>query len=144
LKRYNLIKIINKYNVELEENFPQVITESNFFGVLTLLQHMVSFLRLLFQEKNVTWTKSKIDKFVIAREDNIVDNQSKMLNSILEWKKETIILDKLFVTDPMTSEKFLTRDYSLIEETVIKHFKYLGQDVNEAPPKVLLSFKEIS
>ncbi|GBC02553.1 hypothetical protein RclHR1_04690004 [Rhizophagus clarus] len=59
-----------------------------------------------------------------------------MINSILECKPRTIILDRLFYTDDLTNSRVLTHDKKTIEEECIKHFQLLNSSqsaINNVP-----------
>ena len=103
---------------------------TNYADVILLLRTLVTLLRTKFREDLDSWTHSRIDKFVTEQEDNLVTNQTRMLNSLLNRQRDVIVIDRLMIPSLDDSEPSLTRDPVLIEDAVISHFQNIGCDVN--------------
>jgi hypothetical protein len=71
------------------------------------------------------WTKDKIDKYIIDRENNISENQTKMINSILRRKPQRIIIDRVLYKNDQ-GEILFTNNPKKVEEITIKHFQTIG------------------
>jgi hypothetical protein len=77
-----LIKISSIYNIDFY--WPQTITLNNYNEIKQHLMELKSKLMLDFNTHHHDWTQQKIEKFIVNRENNIMENQTKMINSILE------------------------------------------------------------
>ncbi|CAB4402955.1 unnamed protein product [Rhizophagus irregularis] len=82
------------------------------------------------------WKINNINKYINERNDNLVHNQKRMINSILDRKPQRIHLDRLQYTDLITKDLKFTNDPKIIEQQTIQHFQLLGQtrtDVDNIP-----------
>ncbi|GES81685.1 hypothetical protein GLOIN_2v149057 [Rhizophagus clarus] len=101
---------------------PKHITLENFTPTKSFLKQLLQTLRFNYNTIKNDITKKNIEYFVEARNNNLTDNQSKMLYSILNRQPRKIMLSKLQYTDE-NNELTFTTDPDKIESLTRHHFQ---------------------
>jgi hypothetical protein len=78
-----------------------------------------------------TWKSNNINKFINQRNDNLLYDQKRMINSILDRKPEKINLDRLHYYNSNTNQFLFTNNPSIIAEQTNLHFQRLGKSLDE-------------
>lgn len=60
-----------------------------------------------------TFNKKKIQKYINQRDNNIITNQRRMLNSLLDQKPNIIKIDRLLYKDENDDFTFTTNKYEI-------------------------------
>ncbi|GBC02754.1 hypothetical protein RclHR1_00480011 [Rhizophagus clarus] len=124
------------HNILFDQKLPLTVNQLNFNNTKKLIRKALISAKTLYQEEKDIHTLNNINNYITQRNDNLQNNQRRMINSILERKPRTIILDRLFYTDESTNSRTLTHDKNIIEEECIKHFQLLNSsraDINNVP-----------
>ncbi|GET00418.1 hypothetical protein GLOIN_2v1790299 [Rhizophagus clarus] len=101
---------------------PKCITLDNFETTKKYLKQFLQILRFNYNITKNEITKNNIEYFVEARNNNLTDNQSKMLYSIFNRQPRKIKLTKLQYTDKNNVIAFTT-DPNKIEALTRQHFQ---------------------
>ncbi|GES73345.1 ribonuclease H-like domain-containing protein [Rhizophagus clarus] len=132
------------HNILFDQKLPLMVNHLNFNSTKKLIRKALISAKTLYKEEKDIYTLNNINNYVIQRNDNLLNNQRRMINSILERKPRTIILDRLFYTDDITNSRTLTHDNKIIEEECIKHFQLLNSfrsAINNVP--IFLSIQDL-
>ncbi|CAB5321247.1 unnamed protein product [Rhizophagus irregularis] len=83
----------------------------------------------MYQNVISKWTKDQIDYYINERNNNLTNNQTKMINSLLQRKPRRIILDRL-VYENSNNKTIFTNNSDIIEKQCIQHYQNIGQSDN--------------
>ncbi|GET02155.1 RNA-directed DNA polymerase from mobile element jockey-like [Rhizophagus clarus] len=135
--KWNLHNINKLLEMPIFTQLPRSISRQNFRQTKQTIQKGLYTCKELLKEHQLKYDLNNIDKFIIQRNNNIISNQRKMINSIMDRKPRTIQLDRLIITNPDTQEQSLTRCPETIASHVNEHFQTLGQSIQdiEATPR---------
>ena len=64
-----------------------------------------------------------IQQLVDKRCDDLLHDTSKMIDSILNWKKRSIVIDRLLIYNKDTGEKWFTVDPDEIKAAAMNYFQ---------------------
>ncbi|CAB4377018.1 unnamed protein product [Rhizophagus irregularis] len=84
----------------------------------------------MYQNIISKWTKDQIEYYINEGNKNLTNNQTKMINSLLQRKPRRIILDRLVYEDSNNNTVF-TNNSDIIEEQCIQHYQNIGQSNND-------------
>jgi hypothetical protein len=103
------------------------VTLNNYDEIKSTLTDLKLKLKIIldFKTQHHNWTQHKIEKFIINRENNISENQTKMINSILERKPQRLIIDRVLYKDD-NNQLIFTDDMNIVEKITIKHYRDIG------------------
>ncbi len=76
---------------------------------------------------------SQIQRNIKLRCTNYDENLTRMIDSILNREKRSIILDRLLVKDPVHSQ-FLITDVTTIKQHAVQHFQQYALPLTDPPP----------
>ncbi|GBB87496.1 hypothetical protein RclHR1_13990006 [Rhizophagus clarus] len=112
------------HNIPFISSFiiPKHITLKNFEATKSFLKQLLQTLRYNYNTTKNDITKKNIEYFVEARNNNLTENQSKMLYSILNRQPRKITLSKLQYIDDNNKPTFTT-DPDKIETLTCQHFQ---------------------
>ncbi|GBB90362.1 hypothetical protein RclHR1_01730010 [Rhizophagus clarus] len=112
------------HNIPFISSFiiPKHITSKNFDATKSFLKQLLQTLRFNYNTIKNDITKKNIEYFVKARNNNLTENQSKMLYSILNRQSRKITLSKLQYIDENNKPTFTT-DPDKIESLTRHHFQ---------------------
>ncbi|GES90940.1 ribonuclease H-like domain-containing protein [Rhizophagus clarus] len=112
------------HNIPFISSFiiPKHITLKNFDTTKSFLKQLLQTLRFNYNTIKNDITKKNIEYFVEARNNNLTENQSKMLYSILNRQPRKITLSKLQYIDE-NNEPTFTTDPDKIESLTRHHFQ---------------------
>ncbi|GES90260.1 ribonuclease H-like domain-containing protein [Rhizophagus clarus] len=112
------------HNIPFISSFiiPKQITLKNFDTTKSFLKQLLQTLRFNYNTIKNDITKKNIEYFVEARNNNLTENQSKMLYSILNRQPRKITLSKLQYMDENNKPTFTT-DPVKIESLTRHHFQ---------------------
>ncbi|GBB84625.1 hypothetical protein RclHR1_01120013 [Rhizophagus clarus] len=108
---------------------PKRITLDNFEPTKKYLKQLLQILRFNYNTIKNEITKNNIEYFVEACNNNLTENQSKMLYSILNRQPRTIKLTKLQYIDENNVTTFTT-DPDKIESLTCQHFQSYASSVH--------------
>ncbi|GBC00143.1 hypothetical protein RclHR1_03760007 [Rhizophagus clarus] len=139
------------HNILFDQKLPSSINQFNFSSTKKIIRKALLSAKTLYKEEKDIHTLNNINNYVIQRNDNLQNNQRCMINSILDRKPRTIVLDHLLYTDDSTNSRILTHDKKTIEDECIKHFQLLNgsqSDINHVPifqsiQDLLIEFQEL-
>ncbi|GES86389.1 ribonuclease H-like domain-containing protein [Rhizophagus clarus] len=129
--KWNLYNINKLFEMPIFTHLPQQISHQNFRQTKQIVQKGLYTCKELLKEYQLKYDLNNIDKFIIQRNNNIISNQRKMINSIMDRQPRTISLDRLIITNHDTQEQFLTRCPETIASHVNEHFQTLGQSIQD-------------
>jgi hypothetical protein len=102
----------------------------NQFNIDNTIERLSQLKELLYKiqiQKNEALITKKINQFINRRENDIISNQRRMLNSILDRKPKRIIIDRLLIKDDIIPDgKLLIHDKQEIAHECIKHYQNIG------------------
>src|SRR5215216_3485817 len=104
-------------------SFPPVLNDQSVLEVKRALIDTYKMLSNLAKIDTHNLKVSAIKQLVDKRCDDLLNNTSNMIDSILNRKKNTIILDRLLINDPITGNKRFTVDPNEIKESTRHHFQ---------------------
>ncbi len=93
----------------------------NFRTTKTQINRILKFLYNKCKYDEAEWKRDQIKFYSEQRNNDLVDNQSRMLNSILNKEKRRITLDRIMVTD--VDSPYISTDQEDIERIATKHFQ---------------------
>ncbi|GBC37436.2 ribonuclease H-like domain-containing protein [Rhizophagus irregularis DAOM 181602=DAOM 197198] len=110
---------------------PYTLTPDNISNVKKDLQSLLRISIVLHKQEEDSWTLKNINKYVNDRNNNLIHNQKRMINSILNRKPQKITLDRLHYYDHETNQFQFTNNPHIIAEQSNLHFQRLGKDLND-------------
>ncbi|CAB5376168.1 unnamed protein product [Rhizophagus irregularis] len=110
---------------------PYTLTPDNISNVKKDLQSLLRISIVLHKQEEDAWTLKNINKYVNDRNNNLIHNQKRMINSILDRKPQKITLDRLYYYDHETNQFQFTNNPHIIAEQSNLHFQRLGKDLND-------------
>ncbi|GBB92227.1 hypothetical protein RclHR1_19890004 [Rhizophagus clarus] len=129
--RWNLYNINKLFKTPIFTQLPLQISRPNFKQTKHTIQKGLYTCKELLKEHQLKYDLNNIDRYITQRNNNLIANQRRMINSIMDRKPRTIHLDRLIITDPTSQAQTLTRCPSTIASHVNKHFQTLGQSIQE-------------
>ncbi|RIA79940.1 hypothetical protein C1645_839601 [Glomus cerebriforme] len=128
--------ILQEFN--LPNNFigPKHISFSNISIIRSNIDELRKLLLAKYDSLYKSYDDERIKKFVQARCENFKDNQRLMLDSLLDCKKCSIVIDRLIIKDNNTSRLITTPKE--IKEKVNEHFQNCPSSVSgdkDIPPE---------
>ncbi|CAB4387554.1 unnamed protein product [Rhizophagus irregularis] len=113
--------------VEDDQNiiWPNILCHDNYQHISERLIIIHDTLKRSYDDAISQFNKKKIEKYINQRDNNIVTNQRRMLNSILDQKPNIIKIDRLIYNDDNNVKSFTT-DPEVIESITIEHFKKIS------------------
>ncbi|CAB4391279.1 unnamed protein product [Rhizophagus irregularis] len=127
LKRISSDPKIKSTIVEDDQNiiWPNILRHDNYQHISERLIIIHDTLKRSYDDAISQFNKKKIEKYINQRDNNIVTNQRRMLNSILDQKPNIIKIDRLIYNDDNNVKSFTT-DPEVIESIIIEHFKKIS------------------
>jgi ribonuclease HI/exonuclease III len=126
---HKLSEFLSRTSIQLNCNFSfnYMIDQSNIDQTIERLCQLKDLLYKIQIQKNESITTKKINQFINRRENDIISNQRRMLNSILNRKPKRIIIDRLLINNTTTpNEQLLIHDKQEIAQECIKHYQNIG------------------
>ncbi|RIA81327.1 hypothetical protein C1645_837206 [Glomus cerebriforme] len=117
------------------------ILPSNFLTTKSQFKSFISTLKILRDKLQSDHEKSQIEFYVTRRITDLTDNQRRLINSLLNRKPKSIILDRIQYTN-QDNDTLFTKDPNIIEQEAIKHFQTLGTN-NHSTQKIFESINDI-
>ncbi len=113
--------------------FPSILTEDN---VRSVKKALLSIYKTIYhkarlEQRNIEHTQ--IQRNIKLRCINYDENLTRMIDSILNREKQSIILDRLLVTDPVHGKVLIT-DATTIQKHAVKHFQQYALPQAAPPP----------
>ncbi|GBC03155.1 hypothetical protein RclHR1_00500003 [Rhizophagus clarus] len=102
--KWQLYNINKLFNSPIFTNLPSQISQPNFKQIQKIIKEGLYACKELLKEYQLKYDLNNINKYNIQRNDNLILNQQKMINSIMDRKPRTIHLDRLIITDPITQD----------------------------------------
>jgi hypothetical protein len=127
--RQHIYDFCNQKNVPV--NLPQAIHDDN---ILTIIQHLTSIkqaLTIMAKNMESKLTKIQIKEFSLKRCNDYKTNKKRMINSIIERTKQTIVIDRLLVNIDQNEE--LITDPNDIMEYTNDHFQNCAGGFHHEP-----------
>ncbi|PKY54319.1 hypothetical protein RhiirA4_473060 [Rhizophagus irregularis] len=109
-----------------EINWPINLRSNNYSYILERLITIHEILKNNYDNEISLFNKKKIEKYINQRDNNIVTNQRRMLNSLLDQKPNIIKIDRLIFNDEDNIKTFTT-DPEIIESKAIAHYKNISK-----------------
>ncbi|PKY23742.1 hypothetical protein RhiirB3_438042 [Rhizophagus irregularis] len=106
--------------------WPSFLRHDNYIITLERLTTIHEVLKKSYDEAISHFNKKKIEKYINQRDNNIITNQRRMLNSILDQKPNIIKIDRLIYEDDNNIKSFTT-DPNIIESKTIEHYKNISK-----------------
>src|SRR5215216_6570515 len=103
-------------------DFPVALDINNILGVKQHIKDMHRSLLALAKVDTLKFNEIAIRQLVDKRCDDLLNNTSKMIDSILNQKRRSIVLDCLFIKNNDTGDSRFTVDPAEIKNAVIDHF----------------------
>jgi hypothetical protein len=120
--RQKCSKITKKFDL-LFFDFPASIDQYNIIAIKAYLKNthkiLLSYAKIELQKSKELSIKQCIDQ----RCDNLSTNPSKMIDSILNRKKRSIIMNRLLIDIPNSNDKYFSIDPTEIKNAAINHFQ---------------------
>ncbi|EXX58742.1 reverse transcriptase family protein [Rhizophagus irregularis DAOM 181602=DAOM 197198] len=129
--RQQILIIDVHFNAKRTIWLPVNLTIDNISDVKKDLQSLLRVIIVLHKKEEDLWTINNINKYINDRNNNLVHDQKRMINSILERKPQKITLDRLHYYDQQTNQFQFTNNPHIIAEQSNLHFQRLGKDLNE-------------
>ncbi|GES88085.1 RNA-directed DNA polymerase from mobile element jockey-like [Rhizophagus clarus] len=129
--RWNLYNINKLFKTPIFTQLPLQISHPNFKQTKYTIQKGLYTCKELLKEHQLKYDLNNIDKYITQRNNNIIANQRRMINSIMDRKPRTIHLDHLIITDPTSQAQTLTRYPATIASHINEHFQTFGQSVQD-------------
>ena len=114
--------------------FPLNLNENNVLIVKTYIKEMHRSLTVLAKVDTMKLKEIAIQHLVDKRCDNLLHDTSKMIDSILNRKKRSIVMDRLLINNDNTGVKYFTVDLNEIKEAAIDHFQNFAIPKNPSRP----------
>ncbi|GBB95133.1 hypothetical protein RclHR1_24820004 [Rhizophagus clarus] len=132
LIRKTLYKANNLFDKIIFNHLPLSITQSNYTQTKRSIKQGLLMAKEIKQAAIAKHDITNINFHILNRNNNLENNQRKMINSLLDRKPRHIRLDRLLIpaSDDL-NEIILTRDPKLIEQHSIQHFQLLGSPSKE-------------
>ncbi|PKY33742.1 DNase I-like protein, partial [Rhizophagus irregularis] len=124
-KRKWLIKLSKIHNLNIVDSLPhnlENITEIDI--IISIIQQLEKHIKGSLIKDRSQWDKDQINKFINRRDDDIKNNNKRMLNSILERHPRKITLDRIKYQD--NDEIKYSNDPIIITKITNEHFKNIG------------------
>ena len=115
-------------------DFPVALDINNILGVKQHIKDMHRFLVALAKVDTLKLNEIAIKQLVDKRCDDLLNDTSKMIDSILTRKKHSIVLDRLLINNKDTGEKRFTIDPDEIKHAVTDHFQNFAIPNSRAYP----------
>ena len=112
---------------------PLSLDASNVRNAKKQLKDIHKSLSALAQNDVQRIKEKAIKSFIDKRCDNLQNDPSKMIDSILNRKKRSIVLDRLLIKDQNTSTNRFTIDPDDIKSATINHFQNFALPSSSAP-----------
>ncbi|PKK79021.1 hypothetical protein RhiirC2_769563 [Rhizophagus irregularis] len=106
--------------------WPSNLQHDNFLLILERLTTIYEVLKKSYDDVISHFNKKKIEKYINQRDNNIITNQRRMLNSILDQKPNIIKINRLIYKDDNNIKSFTT-DPEIIESIAIEHYKNISK-----------------
>ncbi|CAB5383312.1 unnamed protein product [Rhizophagus irregularis] len=129
--RKQILVIDVHFNAKRTIWLPYTLTPDNISDVKKDLQSLLRISIVLHKQEEDSWTINKINRYINDRNNNLIHNQKRMINSILDRKPQKITLDRLHYYDHQTNQFQFTNNPHIIAEQTNLHFQRLGKDLNE-------------
>ncbi|GES79930.1 RNA-directed DNA polymerase from mobile element jockey-like [Rhizophagus clarus] len=105
--------------------WPTQITKDNHIEIKQQLINLHETIFKEFERERNKYNLHNINKYIDRRENNFIDNQTRMLNSILDRKPQKININRLLICDNNKVSQLIT-DPNEIDELTIQHFQNIG------------------
>ncbi|CAB4411748.1 unnamed protein product [Rhizophagus irregularis] len=107
------------------------ITKENYTSQKTEIYNFYKYLKYIRDEEISKWRTERIDYYLNERNNDLTDNQTKMINSILQRTPRKITLDRLIYQDKNDNTIF-TNNPDIIKSEAIKHFQNIGKHEDDS------------
>ncbi len=113
--------------------FPSSLTAENVRPVKKLLLSIYKtiYRKARLEQRSIEYTQ--IQRNIKLRCINYNDNLTRMIDSILNWEKQSIILDRLLYKDPVHGNILIT-DATTIKKHAVQHFQQYALPHTAPPP----------
>lgn len=82
--KYQINTIISKYSTDIENQFPRsAITKDNASSIKKTIKELHKLLMLKYNKEVELFTSSRIDECLLYRNNDLVYNQKRMINNLL-------------------------------------------------------------
>ncbi|CAB5365494.1 unnamed protein product [Rhizophagus irregularis] len=131
LYRHQIVSVDVHFHSKETVCIPKILTLNNVKETKKIIQGLLRVIIILQKHEEDNWKSDNINRFINQRNDNLVHNQKRMINSILDRKPERINLDRLHYYDSNTKQHLFTNNPSIIAEQTNLHFQRLGKSLEE-------------
>ncbi|CAB5377344.1 unnamed protein product [Rhizophagus irregularis] len=131
LYRHQIVSVDVHFHSKETVCIPKILTFNNVTETKKIIQGLLRVIIILQKYEEDNWKSDNINRFINQRNDNLVYNQKRMINSILDHKPEKINLDRLHYYDSNTNQHLFTNNPSIIAEQTNLHFQRLGKSLDE-------------
>ncbi|GBC05624.1 hypothetical protein RclHR1_06320002 [Rhizophagus clarus] len=132
LIRKTLYKANTLFDKIIFNYLPLSITQSNYIHTKRIIKQGLLMAKEIKQAAIAKHDITNINLHILNRNNNLENNQRKMINSLLDRKPRHIRLDRLLVpASDNPNEITLSRDPKTIERHSIQHFQLLGSSSKE-------------
>jgi len=115
-------------------SFPLALQPDNINDIKIKIKDLYKSLIALAKIETQKIQELTIKSFINKRCDNLQDDLSKMIASILNQKKRSIVLDRLLITDKESGDKHFTIEPEEIKSATINHFQNFAVPSTPAYP----------
>ncbi len=112
--------IIIFYELDLI-TWPFTLDSLNFRITKSHINQILKFVYNKCKYEEAEWKRDKIKFYSEQRNNDLIDNQSRMLNSVLNREKRRITLDRIMVTDQ--DAPYISTDSVDIERIATNHYQ---------------------
>ncbi|CAB5192257.1 unnamed protein product [Rhizophagus irregularis] len=124
-KRKWLIKISNIYETNIATLLPNDLNNiDDIDRTLPIIINLEDHIKKILNEDRSQWDKEQINKFINRRDDDLKNNNKRMLNSILERHPRKITLDRIKYQEDGDTK--FSNNESIITKITNSHFKNIG------------------
>ncbi len=112
--------IIIFYELDLI-TWPSTLDFLNFWTTKSHINQLLKFVYNKYKYKEAEWKHDKIKFYSEQRNNDLINNQSRILNSMLNRKKRHITLDRIMVTDH--NAPYIFTDFTDIDRIATNHYQ---------------------
>ena len=128
-----LRKIIDKMKLT-PFTFPCILNENNVLDVKKFIKTTHTSLLALAKVDLQKIKEITIQQLIDKRCDDLLNDTSKMIDSILNRKKRSIVMDRLLIDDQLSGSKRFTIDPDEIKSAAIDHFQNYALPTSPSRP----------